>query len=752
MAFWNRKKKEDELKQLVHESIRKGIRALEPGRQTSNRWEQQWYWYDGIVKRKEYRNRDVMETLKTIRDLNPDASMAIWNFLRLANSGHELEALTPNGRPEKSSTDLLNSIAPRVGRLYGGGMDQLINVLLLTAFTQGAVALEVELNESLNDVVDFHAVDPSTLDFLRNKETGEVDLVQVQWDGEYKVLNRETVFYFPIDPDIADPHGRSPILPILQIIFFQIQVMKDLQKVIHHQGYDRFDISVVEEAIIQNLPDHIKNGSPEDVQKYVTSYITDVQKQMESLQPDDDFYHTSSIEIKTVSGARNGTMNAQAVIDIINQQVVTGLKQLPILLGRNEGTTETHGTVQWQIYVSGIESIQRAIKRLLEKAYDVALQVYGRQRRAKLTFNELRIVDRSTEAQAEKTETETKILQVNQGWIDNDEAAMEMVGHNAVAEPQQNNANPFGQGGGTESPEVARFLSFLKKDRANDPEVEPDEFIVDSADSWAEDLAKLTSRSIRAFENQLRSQLELYIERLRDAEGLPTRIYLDARKRAPDDVSRDFETWVRVNILHDSQSEQLTMWEYVNQEWLLNAAVLTGEANLIELGTDIQFNPIDFRLLRWLEERSRRDANFIQGTTDRDVIMTLWDAVYEGDFTIQKAAKKLRESYAFSNARATTIARTEVISAGRSGQYFSDLQSGMVIGKQWKAALQERTRDGHRLADGQTVAFEEPFSVANESGQLEMMLFPGDSSFGASASNVINCRCWYKRILEGEDF
>lgn len=211
MAFWSRffKKTNQDLRNVVHQSVMTAIRSLPNEKQTKAKWEQQWYWYDGIIKRKDYRTREVLENLKIIRDLNPDASMAIWNFLRLANSGHTLEAVTPSGSPEKQSTDLLNSYAPRVGKLYGGGLDQLINVLLLTGFTQGAIALEVELTEDVSDIVDFHAVDPSTLDFRRNKETQEIELIQVQWDGTEKVLNTETVFYYPIDPDISDPHGRD---------------------------------------------------------------------------------------------------------------------------------------------------------------------------------------------------------------------------------------------------------------------------------------------------------------------------------------------------------------------------------------------------------------------------------------------------------------------------------------------------------------------------------------------------------------
>lgn len=450
MGFLDRffKKTEKDLQGLVHRQVNAAFNKVRTDRrQTIDTSTPNMFWYEGIISKGEFRSKNVMQNLKMLRDLNPDASMAIWNYLRLANNSHELEAIGPNGKAEKASTDLINALAQRVGALYGGGADQLINVLLLTALTQGAVALEVELTEDLTDVVDFHAVDPSYLDFRRNKETGELELVQKQSDGTYKVLNQEQVFYRPIDPDVDDPYGRSPILPVLQVIFFQMEVLRDLKRAVHHQGWERYDITVVEEAIMNNLPDEIKMGGPDEVSSYVSSYIQDIQDQMRNLEPDDDFFHTDSVQIGIAGGGKSrGSMDINGVIEVINQQVVTSLKQLPILLGRNDGTTETHGTVQWQIYVSGIESLQRAIKRLLERAYNVALDIYGKPRRAKLTFDSLRVNDRLKEAQAEKVETEVKIAQYNQGWIDNDEAANEMVGHNAVDEPKQQqvsiSANP----------------------------------------------------------------------------------------------------------------------------------------------------------------------------------------------------------------------------------------------------------------------------------------------------------------------
>lgn len=276
----------------------------------------------------------------------------------------------------------------------------------------------------------------------------------------------------------------------------------------------------------------------------------------------------------------------------------------------------------------------------------------------------------------------------------------------------------------------------------------------------SEEVERITKEAEKSFKALLNRQRRHYAEKIKNAPDVPTSILVQAnslrtiqrvaaREENPEPPF-EFERWVNVHILDDSE-EQLSFWVEEEREWMENAAVAAGTTAFIELGMETVFNARDERLLRWLQERSLRSAQLIQDVTDQDVLMTLWDVVMDGNYSIAKFTDALKESYAFSDARAERIARTEVISASRAGQYNGDIQSGLVIGKKWRSALQERTRPGHREADGQVVRIDEPFLVANSKGQLEPLLFPGDTSLGAGPDNTVQCRCWYYRIFEGED-
>lgn len=65
------------------------------------------------------------------------------------------------------------------------------------------------------------------------------------------------------------------------------------------------------------------------------------------------------------------------------------------------------------------------------------------------------------------------------------------------------------------------------------------------------------------------------------------------------------------------------------------------------------------------------------------------------------------------------------------------------ITKVWNAILDDKTRQAHVEADYQIVQQDEPFIVMNQK-----LMFPGDTSMGATLDNIINCRCNTVRAIE----
>jgi hypothetical protein len=93
--------------------------------------------------------------------------------------------------------------------------------------------------------------------------------------------------------------------------------------------------------------------------------------------------------------------------------------------------------------------------------------------------------------------------------------------------------------------------------------------------------------------------------------------------------------------------------------------------------------------------------------------------------------------------RSQVIAATEVVAASNYGSHEAAKASDLPLVKVWLATEDSHTRPDHREADGQEVGLDEPFTVGDD-----QLMFPGDTSLGAGADEIVYCRCtqWYKRV------
>jgi ADP-ribosyltransferase exoenzyme len=395
------------------------------------------------------RDSRALGALNMIRDLDPQTAQAVWNFLRLANPGMNLTAMVGGagtGLDEEAEQGeaqaYLDTLMQRVGEEYGGGGDQLHNVLTLSLITNGAVACEVAPTEALDDVVDWYPIEPILVAFRREMKTHKLIIGQRFRDGTFADVNGEQVFHVPLDPDVEDPYGRPPLLSAVASVMAKAAMLNDIRAAAHNAGYPRIDVEVLWSAVTANAPSDLRqSGNEKQLAEWAEAQLDTLVKEYESMQVDDTFVHYDWVKITSLTA--NGTgFDFGKLDEILTRQVNSALKTLPILLGINESSSETHGSVQWNIQVAAIDALTRIVKRLIEKLGNVSLQLAGYQAHCKLSYDPIRTIDRLTEAQAETFEFSNLKTSVAMGWRTNDQAADKAVGHGAVGEPIPNAFGP----------------------------------------------------------------------------------------------------------------------------------------------------------------------------------------------------------------------------------------------------------------------------------------------------------------------
>lgn len=117
--------------------------------------------------------------------------------------------------------------------------------------------------------------------------------------------------------------------------------------------------------------------------------------------------------------------------------------------------------------------------------------------------------------------------------------------------------------------------------------------------------------------------------------------------------------------------------------------------------------------------------------------------------TIDKLVLRYREKAL--KYRGEMIARNEVVPTANGAGYEAVRQvvatGGVKAGavtREWDDVGDNRTRHDHRTMRGQTVGLDEPFVAPDGS----LLMFPGDDSLGASAKEVIMCRCRVKNLVD----
>lgn len=389
---------------------------------------------------------DESSAIEFLKKVNPDVSMAVWNFIRLANQGNEMHFYT-TGKAKSRITyleDEWREFAARINEISNSGLDGLIDQLHLSSFMLGGMAVEVEVTDDRKDIYDVYVVKPQTIYWELGDVDGHKKWIPYQWQLGKKVYldpQNANFFWVPSDPDIGDPRGTLTLSPVLQAIDFQMQILQDLQAVLHHQGYPRNDIEIDLDKIMAVIPSHIKNN-PEKLRQYLEDEWAWIEKLFQKLNPDDDYIHYNNVKVNMSNGANaSRSLDVRAISELLDVQTLSGTKQMAIFMNRNQGVTESWGTVQFRIFCSGIASCQRGSKRLIEEIARLWCRVNGVQAIPVFKHN---ILDWNSEEQrmtVNLLKQKFYAIAVLMGWIDNDKAAQEVMGaEKAVGEPPADSA------------------------------------------------------------------------------------------------------------------------------------------------------------------------------------------------------------------------------------------------------------------------------------------------------------------------
>lgn len=350
---------------------------------------------------------DMLKIYRFLADTIPDISDGIWTWKRLCQTGYDREIFGASSEgAARRAEELLLNLDRRVNS-GDRGMDGLLDILYTSLFTYGAAALEIVLTPSRDSIWDVVPVDVPSIRFKR--EDGALQAYQLH-GGEAIKLPMDRFIYIGLDRDGTNPYGRSMLRAIPFVVKIQQRLLADMAKATRNAGWTKLHL--------QYAPEERQRGeTDEGYRARMNAAVEALRAGATGIETDQNLVTSDNVKVSLLKGDQGG----QGFYDnhkAIEEQVITGMHLMPILLGRNYGTTETYGTAQFEIINRQVEAVNRSVKRTLERLYNFELSMLWGEGHARVHMRNNRTVDvlRDAQARAQEIQNASELLRL--GYID----------------------------------------------------------------------------------------------------------------------------------------------------------------------------------------------------------------------------------------------------------------------------------------------------------------------------------------------
>lgn len=253
-----------------------------------------------------------------------------------------------------------------------------------------------------------------------------------------------------------------------------------------------------------------------------------------------------------------------------------------------------------------------------------------------------------------------------------------------------------------------------------------------------------TDAKLKALEKQIKATYtKAYQEMKKEASDILAKIEMN-----PDmPLSQKMALMTKYDRLNTLSTQLASVAYNANstaQKMINNEMVNIYDINYNGDAERLGFGLIDHTAIKKILKQEENPFNMISSLRDKEGIRNqmkgeLMQSLLKGE-SIQKMAtrlknvseKSLKDSIRIARTETTRVQNSAKMDIGKEGQ-----RLGYEMEKVWVATTDGRVREDHLAMNGVAVDQDDPFILPDGS----KMMFPGDISLGADASQVCNCRC-----------
>ncbi|CAB4185605.1 hypothetical protein UFOVP1492_28 [uncultured Caudovirales phage] len=332
---------------------------------------------------------ELLRVLEHLAIYNPDVSYALDNIVQLGNTAFDV-FFDGEGLTDDQILEMRQNLTSHEDRWYShsGGLNSLRNDLLAQIALTGALSAEMVPDNSLQGIKKIVLVNPCTIRFSYNLQDDIYEPFQegsavVAKTGQSVVgmnrLNPNTYKYMAIRRFNENPYGIPPFLSALEAVAFEKYLLENYRHIIKKVGIMGFL------SVVVNQPQKKPGQNDAQYQAEAQTYLNEVAKETEKGVAKGfvvGYKGSHDFDMKQVT---QNTTGAQQIFKMNTEMKTAGLKQDPLMLGKNYSTTETIGRVILAKLSAQLQNYQGLMDKYLAEVFFVHLKLAGFDRLSKVT-------------------------------------------------------------------------------------------------------------------------------------------------------------------------------------------------------------------------------------------------------------------------------------------------------------------------------------------------------------------------------
>ena len=331
------------------------------------------------------RQTDPIKVIRSLTNGNGSFSKGVWSYVQMAMSGYTVTCRdTATGVYNDQATTTAKALMVSIDTLYdysqGFGDKQSVNGLLETLIKEvvqaGACSCELVLNELfLPETVI--AIPVTELKWYpkangMGKYPKQVNTTGV---GDSLVsLDFPTIFYADSHKDSTANLLHSPLEPALQMLFIFYEFIEDVAKTIRSSGHTRIVIKLIQEQILPNIPQSIRDD-PAALRAELDNIRIQVQSAVSNLKPEDALVVYNNVEIDTLK-ASGDKADYTAIMETFGSLLASSLKSMPSILGlAGSGASQNLATTEAMVFIKLCSAMQVPVETVMSRMLTLAVRL-----------------------------------------------------------------------------------------------------------------------------------------------------------------------------------------------------------------------------------------------------------------------------------------------------------------------------------------------------------------------------------------